>query len=89
MPKLPVWKRTLDLAAIVVLLPGVVLVGGAVALVIKCGSRGPVFFRQRRVGHKGEHFLCYKFRTMHPDAEIESHKGHTTQLIKNGGAMTK
>jgi lipopolysaccharide/colanic/teichoic acid biosynthesis glycosyltransferase len=86
---LPAWKRALDLAAVAILLPGVICVGGAVATVVACGSRGPVFFRQRRVGHKGREFVCYKFRTMHADVETESHKGHTTSLIKSGGAMTK
>lgn len=86
---LPLWKRMLDLGIILVLLPGPVLVGGFVAFIIACGSPGPVFFRQRRVGYKGRQFVCYKFRTMHVDAETDSHKGYTTQLIKSGGAMTK
>lgn len=33
------------------------------------GERGPVFFRQTRVGHNGRRFLCLKFRTMCVDAE--------------------
>jgi exopolysaccharide biosynthesis polyprenyl glycosylphosphotransferase len=40
-----------------------------VALVIKVDTRGPVFFRQIRVGRGGEMFRIIKFRTMHPDAE--------------------
>ena len=85
----PLWKRVLDLALILMALPALVIVGGFVGLVILVGSRGPVLFRQRRVGHRGSEFVCYKFRTMHVNAETESHKGHTTQLIKSGGAMTK
>lgn len=35
-----------------------------IAFIIKAGSRGPVFFRQRRIGKNGKLFTCFKFRTM-------------------------
>ena len=41
----------------------------AIAIAIKLDSRGPVFFRQLRVGRHGERFPMLKFRTMVPDAE--------------------
>ena len=47
---LPGWKRALDLGLILLLSPAVLLVGVVVALLIKLGSSGPVFFRQKRVG---------------------------------------
>lgn len=40
-----------------------------VALLIKFDSKGPVFFRQPRVGFLGRPFTCLKFRTMVADAE--------------------
>lgn len=86
---LPVWKRILDLAIVIFLMPGALLVGAFVALVIKLGSKGPVMFHQSRVGFKGRHFTCYKFRTMRVNADVTTHQGHTTQLIRGGGAMTK
>jgi lipopolysaccharide/colanic/teichoic acid biosynthesis glycosyltransferase len=79
----------LDLTIIVVLLPGVLLIGGAVALAVVCGSSGPMLFRQRRVGWLGREFTCFKFRTMRVHAETSSHRGHTTQLIKTDAPMTK
>lgn len=39
------------------------------AILIKLDSRGPVFFRQVRVGRHGREFVIYKFRTMYLDAE--------------------
>ena len=41
------------------------------ALIICAGSRGPVFFRQKRIGKNGKPFICLKFRTMvvNPEAD--------------------
>jgi exopolysaccharide biosynthesis polyprenyl glycosylphosphotransferase len=41
----------------------------AIAVAIKLSDRGPVFFRQLRVGHEGRTFRVWKFRTMYVDAE--------------------
>lgn len=39
------------------------------SIVIRLDSRGPAVFAQERVGKKGRTFMCYKFRTMHLNAE--------------------
>lgn len=88
-PGLPLWKRLLDLAIMLVLLPGLLLLGAIVALVVNCGSPGPVFFCQRRVGYKGRQFTCYKFRTMRVNAETQIHRDHSRQLINSQVPMTK
>lgn len=62
-------KRSLDVAlgvsGLIVLAPVLV----AVALAIKLDSRGPVLFRQERVGRGERRFRIFKFRTMVADAE--------------------
>ncbi len=62
-------KRMFDLVfsgVALVLLSPLFLV---LALVVKLGSRGPVIFRQQRVGHGGKPFKMLKFRSMVVDAE--------------------
>jgi exopolysaccharide biosynthesis polyprenyl glycosylphosphotransferase len=62
-------KRAFDLlgASIMLLAVGPLMI--AIAVAIKLDSRGPVFFRQLRVGRHGRRFQMLKFRTMVPDAE--------------------
>ena len=40
-----------------------------IAILIKLDSRGPIFYRQERVGKNGRHFVLTKFRSMRVDAE--------------------
>lgn len=62
-------KRLFDIVAsglgLLVLAPFLLLVG----LAVKLNSKGPVFFRQERVGRHGKTFRIHKFRTMVTDAE--------------------
>ena len=57
---------TLASFLVVILIPIFVLI----ACIIKANSRGPIFFKQRRVGKNKKPFSCFKFRTMHPEAEF-------------------
>ena len=62
-------KRLLDLLlslSALILLSPVIL---AAALAVKLSSRGPVIFRQKRLGRNGKEFDFYKFRSMVVDAE--------------------
>jgi lipopolysaccharide/colanic/teichoic acid biosynthesis glycosyltransferase len=62
-------NRALDLAIAGVLLVVTAPFLGLAALAIKLESRGPVFYRQRRVGKDGRPFELLKLRTMVPGAE--------------------
>jgi len=62
-------KRAFDLLGASLGLLAVSPLLAAIAVAIKLDSRGPVFFRQLRVGQHGERFYMLKFRTMVPDAE--------------------
>jgi sugar transferase (PEP-CTERM system associated) len=62
-------KRALDscvsMAAMIVLLPLCFIL----AVLIKLDSAGPVFYRQTRIGFRGQPFMIWKFRSMQEDAE--------------------
>ena len=62
-------KRTIDLAASLLLLPFVLPVIGIIALAVKLDSRGPFFFTQERIGQNKRRFPMFKFRTMVEGAE--------------------
>jgi len=62
-------KRTLDVVGAGIGLLLLAPVFAVLALVIRADDRGPVFFRQTRVGRGGREFSILKFRTMCVDAE--------------------
>jgi lipopolysaccharide/colanic/teichoic acid biosynthesis glycosyltransferase len=57
-------KRALDIGTSAVALTLLGLLFAVIALAIKLDSRGPVFFRQERIGRSGKRFRVWKFRTM-------------------------
>ncbi|HEM3213771.1 sugar transferase [Streptococcus suis] len=79
----PICKRILAIiisgSAIVILSPILLLI----ALAIKLDSRGPVLFKQKRVGKNKKHFMIYKFRSMYVDAPSDM----PTHLLQNPTAM--
>lgn len=79
----PILKRGLDFListlAILFLSPVLILI----ALAIKIDSKGPVLFKQKRVGKDKKHFMIYKFRSMYVDAPSDM----PTHLLKDPSAM--
>lgn len=79
-------KRLFDIVAsligLIVLSPFLLIV----AVIIKCTSKGPVIFKQERVGLHNKPFAMYKFRTMYVQDSEEEVKAWTT---KNDPRVTK
>lgn len=65
-------KRMFDLTASAVLLIVLSPLLLLIAALVKLTSRGPVLFKQERVGMDGKQFTMYKFRSMRVDAEQET-----------------
>jgi len=57
-------KTMIDFVTTLLALPAILPLVGLCALAIKLDDGGPVFFRQRRIGHRGDTFTVWKFRTM-------------------------
>jgi len=76
-------KRLIDFVGasvgIVFLLPITI----PIAVLVKCTSRGPVLFKQKRVGRNGQTFTFLKFRTMYHDCDQTPHKEYVTRLIQD------
>ncbi|GLY03385.1 MULTISPECIES: sugar transferase [Actinoplanes] len=72
-------------ALLLLFLAGPVLLG--VALCVGLTSRGPVLFRQVRVGRDGRHFRIFKFRSMYIDAEARLHE--LKHLNEHDGVLFK
>ncbi|MDW8403164.1 exopolysaccharide biosynthesis polyprenyl glycosylphosphotransferase [Chloroflexus sp.] len=62
-------KRVLDVTVAIIAIVLTAPIMLITAILIKLESPGPVIFKQVRVGKDGEHFYCYKFRSMYIDAE--------------------
>lgn len=63
-----------------------------VLLAVRLSSRGPIFFRQTRVGMGGRNFTVFKFRTMRTDAEASGAKWaskNDPRVTRVGGFMRK
>lgn len=76
-------KRVIDLVLGIVILVVLSPVFLILMILIKLDSRGPVFFRQKRVGRDKEYFSILKFRTMRTDAP----KDMPTHLLQNPDAF--
>ena len=53
----------------------------AIAAAIKAGTKGPVFYRQARIGQNGVPFMLLKFRSMYMNNDASAHKEYVKQLI--------
>jgi exopolysaccharide biosynthesis polyprenyl glycosylphosphotransferase len=80
-------KRAFDLVATGLGLLAVAPVIAVIAAAIRLDSRGPIFFRQVRVGRDGRHFRIYKFRSMVVDAD--QRKDELRALNEVGDGMFK
>ena len=79
-------KRVVDIIGSlfgIILLSPILLI---IALLVKLTSRGPIIFRQERVGMQGKPFHMYKFRSMVQQTEADEKKGWT---VKNDSRVTK
>jgi putative colanic acid biosysnthesis UDP-glucose lipid carrier transferase len=80
-----IYKRLMDvLTSLIVMVFIFPWLFPIIMVLIKLDSKGPVFFRQKRVGFLGKTFWCYKFRTMHVNDYAD-----TRRAAKNDSRVTR
>jgi lipopolysaccharide/colanic/teichoic acid biosynthesis glycosyltransferase len=77
-------KRALDIAGSTAFLIAFSPVFLCVSALVKLTSKGPVFFRQPRVGESGRTFMMLKFRTMQVNADPGIHQQYYEKYIQSG-----
>jgi putative colanic acid biosysnthesis UDP-glucose lipid carrier transferase len=84
-----IYKRTFDMVfslfVIVFLLSWVIPI---ISVLIKLGSKGPVFFKQERWGLNNKPIICYKFRSMVTDSRDVDERGTYQQAQRNDPRIT-
>jgi len=81
-------KRMIDMAGSMAVLILCLPLLALIALVVKLTSRGPVLFRQPRLGQYGRKFTFLKFRSMYVNSESKIHEEYVKQFI-TGAAGTE
>jgi lipopolysaccharide/colanic/teichoic acid biosynthesis glycosyltransferase len=79
-------KRILDILFVLLISPLILLVSAFVAVSILLDSKGPILYRQRRVGQNGVEFEMLKFRSMYIDNDDAVHREAAKQYM-NGEAL--
>ncbi len=79
-------KRILDILFTLLMLFPLCIVMGIVAVLILLDSKGPIFFRQKRVGLHGVEFDMFKFRSMHMNCDDSAHREAIKQYM-NGATL--
>ncbi len=76
-------KRMIDIAGslLAIALCAPLLI--AIAVLIKLTSKGPILFRQQRIGHYGKPFTFLKFRSMYQNNDHSIHREYVTKLISS------
>jgi lipopolysaccharide/colanic/teichoic acid biosynthesis glycosyltransferase len=78
-------KRAIDVAGSGLALVALSPLYAVIAIAIKLSSKGPVFFRQERVGQRGRIFECLKFRSMRVASDSSIHQEYVRNLISGSG----
>lgn len=88
-PPIPRWKRALDIFGSAIGLSLFSPMFLLFPLYLRLVSPGPLFYKQERIGFRGQSFTFLKFRTMHLDNSVTSHASHLRELIRGDQPMEK
>ena len=82
-------KRSIDIIGSLI---GIIITAPLLLIIsalIKLTSPGPVFFKQERLGYRGEKFTFIKFRSMNSNTDADLHRNHVVNLITESSSTHK
>jgi exopolysaccharide biosynthesis polyprenyl glycosylphosphotransferase len=74
-------KRVFDIIVATIILLLISPLFGLIALLIIIDTKGPIFYRQMRIGEHGRLFSMLKFRSMYINSDTDIHRTHVQRLI--------
>jgi lipopolysaccharide/colanic/teichoic acid biosynthesis glycosyltransferase len=80
--------RVLDVVLAMLVFVAMAPLMALIAAVVASTSRGPVLFKQVRLGRYGRPFVMYKFRTMYVDSDDRLHRDYVRALLQEPAAST-
>jgi len=89
--RMTTWRTTPRVLDVVLAALGLVVLApmmAVVAAVVAGTSRGPVLFKQVRLGQHGRSFVMYKFRTMYVDSDDRLHRDYVRRLLQEPAVST-
>ncbi len=74
-------KRIIDISGAILFLLSFLPMMLIISIAIKITSKGPIFYKQKRVGYLGKSFIFFKFRTMYTNCDSTIHEEYVKKLI--------
>lgn len=72
---MPTWQEKVKRATDIIFSILVMILGSPIylftAIMVACSSKGPIFYKQERIGQYGKPFFIYKYRSMYIDSEVD------------------
>src|SRR5438128_1943379 len=81
-------KRMLDILFTLLISPFILIVSAVVTVLILLDSKGPILYRQKRIGQDGVEFEMLKFRSMYIDNNDAIHR-EAVRLFMNGEKLNE
>lgn len=84
-----IFKRTFDVLITSIILIFALPIMAVIAIAVKLDSRGPILYRQKRIGEQGHAFYMLKFRSMFVNNNDAIHREYVKKLIQENTSLAQ